>query len=153
MASVTIGVKVDEALRERLRNAALRVSRTPHWLHKQALTSYLERLERGEIPPELAQSDLVGMVGEEDVIDSHPASLLPFVEFAQDVQAQSVLRAAITSAYRRPETECLPMLLELAQSSDPEAVRETASRLVLALRQTRKRSGVEALLQEFSLSL
>lgn len=50
MASVTIGVKVDEALRERLRNAALRVSRTPHWLHKQALTSYIERLERGEIP-------------------------------------------------------------------------------------------------------
>ena len=152
MASVTIGVKVDEALRERLRHAALRVSRTPHWLHKQALTSYLERLERGEIPPELVHGDLAGMVGEDDTIESHPVSLLPFVEFAQDVQAQSVLRAAITSAYRRPETECLPMLLELAQSSDPEVVRETASRLVLALRQTRKRSGVEALLQEFSLS-
>lgn len=151
MASVTIGVKVDEALRERLRTAALRVSRTPHWLHKQALTSYVERIERGEIPPELIQSDSVS-VGEEGVLESHPVSLLPFVEFAQDVQAQSVLRAAITSAYRRPETECLPMLLELAQSTDPVAVSKTASRLVLALRNTRKRSGVEALLQEFSLS-
>lgn len=155
MASVTIGVKVDEALRERLRNAALRVSRTPHWLHKQALTHYLERIERGEIPPELAQGDfggLGGAGGEEDTLESHPVSLLPFVEFAQDVQAQSVLRAAITSAYRRPETECVPMLLGLAQSADPQTVRETASRLVLALRKMRKRSGVEALLQEFSLS-
>ncbi len=152
MASVTLGVKVDEALRERLRHAAMRVSRTPHWLHKQALTSYLERIERGDIPQELANSIVGDKVGEESSADLQHVNLFPFVEFAQDVQAQSVLRAAITSAYRRPEIECLPMLLGLAESSDPIAVKEVATRLVTALRKTRKRSGVEALLQEFALS-
>ncbi|MDO9024326.1 MAG: trifunctional transcriptional regulator/proline dehydrogenase/L-glutamate gamma-semialdehyde dehydrogenase, partial [Zwartia sp.] len=152
MASVTLGVKVDEALRDRLRHAAMRLSRTPHWLHKQALTSYLERIERGDIPQELCVGGTGTSVGEDDGPELAPLNLLPFVEFAQDVQAQSVLRAAITSAYRRPETECLPLLLGLAQSADPTAVKDIASRLVTALRKTRNRSGVEALLQEFSLS-
>ena len=152
MTSVTLGVKVDEELRDRLRQAAMRLSRSPHWLHKQALTSYLERIERGDIPLELRTDGAGGGASEVDSPELHPLSLLPFVEFAQDVQAQSVLRAAMTSAYRRPETECMPMLLELAQSSDPMAVKDIASRLVMALRKSRHRSGVEALLQEFSLS-
>ena len=39
MATVTLGVKVDEALRERLRVLADSLGCTPHWLHKQALLS------------------------------------------------------------------------------------------------------------------
>ena len=75
-----------------------------------------------------------------------------FYEFAQEVQAQSVLRAAITAAYRRPESECVPLLLDPARSRQPQEVRELAVRLVEALRGKRKGGGVEGLIQEFSLS-
>src|SRR6201991_4701265 len=54
MASTTLGVKVDDLLRTRLRDAATRLERTPHWLIKQAIFAYLERIERGQLPPELS---------------------------------------------------------------------------------------------------
>ena len=47
MAS-TMGIKVDDALRERIRNAAHGMERTPHWLVKQAIVQYVEALERGQ---------------------------------------------------------------------------------------------------------
>ncbi|XOT98233.1 hypothetical protein ACMTAU_10135, partial [Alcaligenes pakistanensis] len=47
MASTTLGIKVDIELRERLRRAADQLQCTPHWLHKQALLSYIEGIERG----------------------------------------------------------------------------------------------------------
>lgn len=46
MASTTLGVKVDDLLRSRLRDAATRLERTPHWLIKQAIFAYLERSSR-----------------------------------------------------------------------------------------------------------
>ena len=39
----------------------------------------------------------------------------PFHAFAQSIQRQTPLRAAITAAWRRPETECLPPLIEQAK--------------------------------------
>ncbi|MFH7269837.1 1-pyrroline-5-carboxylate dehydrogenase, partial [Klebsiella pneumoniae] len=39
----------------------------------------------------------------------------PFLDFAEQILPQSVTRAAITAAYRRPETEAVPMLLEQAR--------------------------------------
>ena len=39
-----------------------------------------------------------------------------FAAFRSEVGAQTPLRAAITAAYRRPEPECLPPLLELASA-------------------------------------
>lgn len=53
MGTTTMGVKLDEATRERLKAAALRIDRTPHWLIKQAIFSYLERLESGADTPEI----------------------------------------------------------------------------------------------------
>ncbi|OYX88368.1 MAG: hypothetical protein B7Y75_00730, partial [Azorhizobium sp. 35-67-5] len=44
---VTIGIKVDDVLKERLRLAAERQGRTPHWLAKQALIALLDRIEAG----------------------------------------------------------------------------------------------------------
>ena len=38
----------------------------------------------------------------------------PFHAFAQSIQRQSPLRAAITAAWRRPEPECVPPLIEQA---------------------------------------
>lgn len=149
MATTTLGVKVDETLRERLRAVATRLGCTPHWLHKQALLAYIDAIERGQLPAEIARfADDSETSGEA----TGPDGPLPFYDFAQDVQPQSVLRAAITSAYRRPETECLPMLIDKARSARPQVVHELAHRLVQAMRGRRKTGGVESLIQEFSLS-
>jgi RHH-type proline utilization regulon transcriptional repressor/proline dehydrogenase/delta 1-pyrroline-5-carboxylate dehydrogenase len=137
-------------LRERLREAAARVGCTPHWLHKQALFAYVEAIERGQLPPEIARFDADASDTSSEPLA--PEAAPPFYEFAQDVQPQSVLRAAITSAYRRPETECLPLLIEQARSTHPQDVHELAYRLVQTLRGKRKSGVVESLIQEFSLS-
>jgi RHH-type proline utilization regulon transcriptional repressor/proline dehydrogenase/delta 1-pyrroline-5-carboxylate dehydrogenase len=64
------------------------------------------------------------------------------------------MRRQITAAYRRPETECIPALLEQASISAAGAARvaETARRLVNALRNKARTGGVEGLIHEFSLS-
>lgn len=150
MATTTLGVKVDESLRERLRAAAAQLGCTPHWLHKQALHAYLDAIERGQLPAEISRfdADLANGLGDPPLLELTP----PFYEFAQDIQSQSVLRAAITSAYRRPETECLPFLINQARSARAKDVHDLAKRLVLALRGKRKSGVVESLIQEFSLS-
>jgi RHH-type proline utilization regulon transcriptional repressor/proline dehydrogenase/delta 1-pyrroline-5-carboxylate dehydrogenase len=139
MVATVVGVKLDEDVRERLRAEAERLGRSPHWLAKQAIIHGIERLERGESP--LEGQDQAGTV-------------MPFVEFAQSVQPQSVLRAAITGAYRRPEPECLPGLIEAASLPAPveQKVHQLASGLVTTLRAKRTRGLVETLLHEYSLS-
>ncbi len=154
MASTTLGVKVDDLLRSRLKDAAARLERTPHWLIKQAIFNYLDKIERGQHPPEL-----IGAAGAADVsegtADIDAVTLPPpFLDFAQSVQPQSVLRAAITAAYRRPEPECLPFLLEQARLPETLAARvqAMAEKLVTALRAKNTGGGVEGLIHEFSLS-
>ena len=39
MGTTTMGVKLDDATRERIKSAATRIDRTPHWLIKQAILS------------------------------------------------------------------------------------------------------------------
>jgi RHH-type transcriptional regulator, proline utilization regulon repressor / proline dehydrogenase / delta 1-pyrroline-5-carboxylate dehydrogenase len=77
-----------------------------------------------------------------------------FADFAPPIRAQSKLRQAITAAYRRPETECLPSLVEAATL--PAEIRASAAKtargLIERLRSKHTRSGVEALVQEYSLS-
>jgi len=155
MASTTLGVKVDEPLRARLKEAALRIERTPHWLIKQAIFAYLERIEGGQLPPELSamldRSELTDVGGD---LPGDEAAHHPFMEFAQGVQPQSVMRAAITAAYRRPEPECVPFLIGHARmpAALGEQVRTLAGRLVEALRNKQTGGGVEGLIHEFSLS-
>ena len=78
----------------------------------------------------------------------------PFLEYARAVRPQSVLRARITAACRRPEPECLPLLLEQAKlpGTVVDAAAELARRLVEALRARLDGGGVEALTREYSLS-
>ncbi len=78
----------------------------------------------------------------------------PFAEFAPPVRPQSTLRQAITAAYRRPETEALPALVEAAtlDTATRAAAAKTARKLIEALRAKHKGSGVEGLVQEYSLS-
>ena len=151
MPVTTIGVKIDEHVRLRIKSAAEAHGRTPHFIVKQMILQGLERLERGDAL-EVAPND-----GElqPDPLQDHPSTpVVPFLDLAQDVQPQTVLRAAITAAYRRPEPECVPALL--AQATLPPklaaAAQDTARRLATRLRAKRSRGGVEALLQEYALS-
>ncbi|MEO9189837.1 MAG: hypothetical protein ABI224_07510, partial [Acetobacteraceae bacterium] len=72
----------------------------------------------------------------------------PFEAFAREVQPQTSSRARITAAYRRPETECVPPLLAAATlaSSEANAARQLARRLVETLRAKGQPRGVEGLL-------
>jgi RHH-type proline utilization regulon transcriptional repressor/proline dehydrogenase/delta 1-pyrroline-5-carboxylate dehydrogenase len=158
MAATTLGVKLDETTRERLRQAAGAIDRTPHWLIKQAIFSYLERVEGNGPPPlELAPAE---SLADDSAGGVEPAGLAPqpFLDFAQSVLPQSVLRSAITAATRRPEPELLPLLLEQARLSPEtsQATQELALRLAKQLRQSKGPGGragvVQGLLQEFSLS-
>ncbi|WP_395331061.1 trifunctional transcriptional regulator/proline dehydrogenase/L-glutamate gamma-semialdehyde dehydrogenase [Novosphingobium sp. BL-8H] len=78
----------------------------------------------------------------------------PFAAFAPAISAPTPLRSAITDAFRRDEAECMAPLLEAATLPDATraAVRATASNLVTTLRANHKGTGVEGLVQEYSLS-
>ena len=78
----------------------------------------------------------------------------PFAAFSSEIVAQSPLRAAITAAYRRPEPECVPPLLEFAAvaANEAERIRSAARALVVRLRGKTRSSGVEGLIHEYSLS-
>jgi RHH-type proline utilization regulon transcriptional repressor/proline dehydrogenase/delta 1-pyrroline-5-carboxylate dehydrogenase len=85
---------------------------------------------------------------------SQPSPSSVFANFAPPIRQPSKLRQAITAAYRLPETECMAPLLEAATLSADlsTSARETARMLILALRGKHKGSGVEGLVQEYSLS-
>ena len=145
MVAVTLGIKVDEMLRSRIKEAATTLGKTSHWLLKQAVIQYVENLERGYVPQvaTAGATDKVEIAEAEDVADLKlvgiaPSSVpQPFLDWAQNVLPQTALRSAITSAWTRPEPECLPLLVQLAQVTDPlqrAAIEEVATRLVQGLR-------------------
>ncbi len=80
--------------------------------------------------------------------------LAPFSAFAPPIRQQSPLRQAITAAYRRDEAAALAPLIDAASLDDATkaAIRQTAYELVSTLRANHKGSGVEGLVQEYSLS-
>lgn len=158
MSSTTLGVKVDPELRERIRQAAERIGRTQHWFIKQSIYSMLEDIESGRLPASLqyalaAEATTLADLEEAGLSPIHNESVQPFLDFAQQIAAQSVLRSAITAAYRRAEPECMPMLLALADpGTQKEAIQQTAHKLVSALRNKRLTGGVDGLIHEYSLS-
>ncbi|ORM86987.1 proline dehydrogenase [Pantoea allii] len=127
MGTTTMGVKLDEATRSRIKLAAQKIDRTPHWLIKQAIFNYLTQLEAGEtveeIPLQLSDAAADELAPEEMV--------QPFLEFAENILPQSVARSAVTAAWRRPETDAVPMLLEQARL--PAALAEKTHQLAYAL--------------------
>jgi RHH-type proline utilization regulon transcriptional repressor/proline dehydrogenase/delta 1-pyrroline-5-carboxylate dehydrogenase len=149
--STTMGLKLNDVLRERLKACAEQIGRTPHWLAKQAVLNTLDRIEQGE-----DVASWLGATAPEPVAPAPPFEppSRPFLAFARSVQPQSVLRARITGAYRRPEPECLPYLVEQARlaSTEQNAVRALATSLVEALRHKGRAGGAEGLLDEYSLS-
>lgn len=79
---------------------------------------------------------------------------VPFAHFAAASGDATQLRRAITDATRRPEPDCIAVLIEGA--TPPEdiqpAIAQTAGALVRALRAKGQRGGVESLVQEYALS-
>ena len=67
---------------------------------------------------------------------------------------KSPLREAITSAYRRPEPECLPPLIAAATlpAGTMQAATALARRLVERMRAKSHGGGVEGLIHEYSLA-
>ncbi|KMV71126.1 transcriptional regulator [bacteria symbiont BFo1 of Frankliniella occidentalis] len=155
MGTTTMGVKLDDATRERIKLAAQQIDRTPHWLIKQAIFNYLQQVEQGTALPEIPSN---GQQVEGDERPPEESQHQPFLDFAEQILPQSVARAAITSAWRRPETEAVPMLLEQARLPKPlaEATHRLAYQLADKLRHQKGATGragmVQSLLQEFSLS-
>src|SRR5476649_332416 len=156
MATTTLGVKLDDPTRERLKAAATSIDRTPHWLIKQAIFNYLEKLEGGATLTELNGSGSKDAEEAGEVQTDHAHQC--FLEFAESILPQSVLRASITAAYRRPEPEVVPMLIEQARlpAAMAEATNKLASSIAEKLRNQKSAGGragiVQGLLQEFSLS-
>jgi RHH-type proline utilization regulon transcriptional repressor/proline dehydrogenase/delta 1-pyrroline-5-carboxylate dehydrogenase len=79
---------------------------------------------------------------------------VPFQAFSEQLRDQSPLREAITSAYRRPEPECVPALIAAATlpTATRQAIDALAHRLVETLRAKGPGSGVEGLMHEYALS-
>lgn len=160
MASTTMGVKLDEHTRERIKIAASKLDRTPHWLIKQAIFSYLEHLEQHQHNPELLSSDhdATSDNADEVMLPATEENYQPFLDFAEQILPQSVSRAAITAAWRRAETDAVPMLLQQARlpAHTAEQIHKLAYHLAEKLRTQKTTSGrsgmVQGLLQEFSLS-
>ena len=154
MTTTTLGIKLDEATCNRIEAVARRIDRTPQWLIKQATLHYLEQLESGTEPVSTSTIE----DAEDDLAMAIESRNQPFFEFAECILPQSVLRAAITAAYRRPEPEALPVLLEQARLSPEKAEATHALALGIAekLRNQKSAGGrqglVQGLLQEFSLS-
>ncbi|MCJ2178981.1 trifunctional transcriptional regulator/proline dehydrogenase/L-glutamate gamma-semialdehyde dehydrogenase [Novosphingobium album (ex Hu et al. 2023)] len=78
----------------------------------------------------------------------------PFAAFAPAIRDLSPLRHAIAEARRRDEVACIAPLLDAAGVTvhARAGIRETAAKLVTALRAESKRRGVDALVQEYALS-
>lgn len=154
--TTTMGVKLDEPTRERLKQAAQKLDRTPHWLLRQAVFNLLESLESGN-SPWLNSEDNAGQEAFADA-NSREENHQPFLDFAEQILPQSVTRSAITAAWRRPETDAVPMILEQARLTPllAEKTHQLAHRLASNLREQKAAGGrsgmVQGLLQEFSLS-
>ncbi|WP_342222003.1 trifunctional transcriptional regulator/proline dehydrogenase/L-glutamate gamma-semialdehyde dehydrogenase [Candidatus Fukatsuia endosymbiont of Tuberolachnus salignus] len=159
MGSTTMGVRLDEITHDRIKTAAQDIDRTPHWLIKQAILNYLACLEENTVVPEIETPDDHHAAEVHDVMPQEPISAhQPFLNFAEHVLPQSAIRAAITAAYRRPESEVIPTLLKQARL--PADLAQATHKLAYAITEKLRnkkgvngRSGiVQSLLQEFSLS-
>ena len=126
MGSTTIGIKVDDDTKARLKAAADGLGRSPHWLAKQGVLAAITEAEGGD----------AGDAGQPAPADA------PFLDLARAVRTQSPLRARITAATRRPETECLPLLL--AEAAMPPAARAEASAIARTLVEKLRASGQTA---------
>jgi RHH-type proline utilization regulon transcriptional repressor/proline dehydrogenase/delta 1-pyrroline-5-carboxylate dehydrogenase len=104
--------------------AAQSIDRTPHWLIKQAIFNYLEKLEGGATLTELNGHVATG----DDAGEVPPTTPTSASSNSPKASCRSRCCAAITAAYRRPEPEVVPMLLEQARLPAPRPSHQQAGR-------------------------
>ncbi|WP_236672097.1 trifunctional transcriptional regulator/proline dehydrogenase/L-glutamate gamma-semialdehyde dehydrogenase [Croceicoccus sp. YJ47] len=127
------------------------IDRLNHDAHDAMRDTDAPAANRTDKPADEAQSGQAsGQAPDHAVIAGEKA----FTHFAPPVREQSELRRRITDHYRCAEPDCLQPLLEYARRPkvQRQAAQDTAYDLVMGLRKARKPSGVEGLVQEFSLS-
>jgi RHH-type proline utilization regulon transcriptional repressor/proline dehydrogenase/delta 1-pyrroline-5-carboxylate dehydrogenase len=124
MGTTTMGVKLDDATRERIKTAATRIDRTPHWLIKQAIFNYLERLESDETLPELPAL-LAGAANESDEARRWRRAISRSSN-SPSRSCRSPSAAPPSPAPTAAETDAVPMLLEQARLPQPLPNRRTA---------------------------
>jgi RHH-type transcriptional regulator, proline utilization regulon repressor / proline dehydrogenase / delta 1-pyrroline-5-carboxylate dehydrogenase len=107
----------------------------------------ISRIENWKDEP---MADVTGSMG----VNGNTTAQGVFEQFAPPVREQNAYRQAITQAYRRSEQDCIAPLLERATVSEQSAqeIRSVARKLIEALRSKAKGTGVEGLVQEYSLS-
>lgn len=93
MGITTMGVKLDDITRERIKAAATALDRPPYWLIKQAIMNCLEKLESGVSLQSVCGLPLTDADEPREIIEGTAPQ--PFREFAESIHPQSVLRAAI----------------------------------------------------------
>ena len=78
----------------------------------------------------------------------------PFSDFAAELVVHEGRRAAIDVAYRAPETDCLPFLVQAAELPEPvkAQARDLARRLIEGLRERPTAGLVQGLMREYALS-
>ncbi|MBG1232618.1 bifunctional proline dehydrogenase/L-glutamate gamma-semialdehyde dehydrogenase PutA [Aestuariivirga litoralis] len=78
----------------------------------------------------------------------------PFAQFAPPVRPATPLRQAITKAYRLPEPDCVPPLIDAAMQTPAQkkAIAATARQLIERLRANPPKGGVQSLVQEYALN-
>ena len=143
MGTTTVGVKLDDALRARLRRAADAAGRTPHWLIKQALVTLLDRMEQGETPRRrrAARRGTGGAAAVPGVRAERAAAIGAARRHHRRLSPAGAGMRAVPARRRRG---CRP-----TRRRDAQAL---ATQLVEALRGKRRGGGVEGLIHEFSLS-
>ncbi|MCX5514085.1 trifunctional transcriptional regulator/proline dehydrogenase/L-glutamate gamma-semialdehyde dehydrogenase [Kaistia algarum] len=138
MGTTTIGIKVDEEWKARLQAAAAELGKSPHALAKQGLL--------------MAITDAEGT--EAGSISGSDSPEMPFLDLARSVRSLSLLRARIAAAARRPELECMPLLI--SEAALPDVARAEAAAiagdLVERLRAKPGSGRVEGLIREYALS-
>lgn len=153
---ITLCVKLNKILHDRIKVAAQHNNCTTDSLIKQAILNYLKHLDIDPKETELSKLTLdsdfeVFKTSEEKVYQ-------PFNDLCKQILPQSNKRAAITSAWRISETKIIPLLLEQARQSTglQEKIKKLATVLVTNLRNQKKTSSridlVQKILHEFSLS-
>lgn len=159
---MTLCVKLNKILHDRINLAAQHVNRTPDDLIKQAILNYLEQLDiEDHLPKQLSHVKLDSSSIEIELLKASEETVYkPFYELSKQIRQQSDKRALVTSAWRKSETQVVPKLLEEVRQSTTileDKIKQLALILVNNLRNPKTRSSsridtVQKILHEFSLS-
>lgn len=158
---MTLCVKLNKILQDRINIAAQHVNRTPDDLIKQAILNYLEKLEiEANLPKKFSNLTLDSSSLQVELLKTlEETACRPFEELSKNIRQQSDKRALITSAWRISETQLVPKLLEQVRQSTTlleDKIQQLALILVSNLRISKNQSSridtVQKILNEFSLS-